>query len=66
MDGESWMVDGETSVMMMAMISSKSPSRRVPEQSFWFQITDSDGGNAAELYLGKTPNPRYFQVRGYM
>jgi hypothetical protein len=22
--GESWMVDGETSVMMMAMISSKS------------------------------------------
>jgi hypothetical protein len=25
--GESWMVDGETSVMMMAMISSKSLSR---------------------------------------
>jgi hypothetical protein len=26
--GESWMVDGEASVMMMAMISSKSPSRQ--------------------------------------
>jgi hypothetical protein len=24
--GESWMVDGEASVMMMAMISSNSPS----------------------------------------
>jgi hypothetical protein len=43
MDGESWMVDGETSVMMMAMISSKSPSRQgarteflVPNHSFWW------------------------------
>ena len=26
--GESWMVDGEASVMMMAMISSESPSRQ--------------------------------------
>ena len=26
--GESWMVDGEASVMMMAMISSNSPSRQ--------------------------------------
>jgi hypothetical protein len=25
---ESWMVDGETSVMMMAMISSNTPSRQ--------------------------------------
>ena len=39
--GESWMVDGETSVMMMAMISSNSPSRQggrteflVPELGF--------------------------------
>jgi hypothetical protein len=39
---------------------------QVPEQSFWFRIAVSDGGGAAELYLGKTPNPRYFQVRGYM
>jgi hypothetical protein len=26
--GKSWMVDGEAPVMMMAMISSKSPSRQ--------------------------------------
>ena len=39
--GESWMVDGEASVMAMAMISSNSPSRRgarteflVPRRSF--------------------------------
>jgi hypothetical protein len=39
---ESWMVDGETS-MMMAMISSKSPSRQgakteflVPNRGFWW------------------------------
>jgi hypothetical protein len=59
--GESWMVDGETLVMMMK-ISSKS----LPERSFWFRITVSDGGGATELYLGKTPNPQCFQVRGYM
>jgi hypothetical protein len=41
--GESWMVDGETSVMIMAMISSKSLSRQgakieflVPNRSFWW------------------------------
>jgi hypothetical protein len=41
--GESWMVDGEMSVMMMAMISSKSPSRQcarteflVPNRGFWW------------------------------
>jgi hypothetical protein len=33
---------------------------------FWFRITVSDGGGAAEVYLGKTPSPRYFQVNGYM
>jgi hypothetical protein len=39
--GETWLVDGEASVVMMAMISSNSPSRRsarteflVPRQSF--------------------------------
>jgi hypothetical protein len=60
------MVDGETSVMMMVMISSKSPSRLgartdflVPNRGFW-------GSGTAELYLGKTLNPRCFQVRGYM
>jgi hypothetical protein len=30
----------------------------VPERSFWFQIAVSDGSGAAEVYLGKTPNPR--------
>jgi hypothetical protein len=41
--GESWMVDGEASVMIMAMISSKSPSRQgarkeflVPNRGFWW------------------------------
>jgi hypothetical protein len=41
--GESWMVDGETLVMMMAMIYSKSPSRQgarteflVPNHGFWW------------------------------
>jgi hypothetical protein len=40
---ESWKVDGETSVMMMTMISSKSPSRQgarieflVPNHGFWW------------------------------
>jgi hypothetical protein len=35
MDGESWMVDGETSVMMMMMkISSKSPSQQGVKMEF--------------------------------
>jgi hypothetical protein len=38
----------------------------VPERSFWFRIAISDGGGAADLYLGKMPNPWYFQVRGYI
>jgi hypothetical protein len=32
--GESWMVDGETSVMMMMKISSKSPSRQGAKTEF--------------------------------
>jgi hypothetical protein len=32
--GESWMVDGEISVMMMAMISSKSLSRQGARMEF--------------------------------
>jgi hypothetical protein len=55
--GELWMVDGETSVMMVMKIS-KSPSGRVPERSFWFRIAVSDGGGAVELYLGKNVEPR--------
>jgi hypothetical protein len=27
------------------------------EWSFWFRIVASDGGGAAEVYLGKIPNP---------
>jgi hypothetical protein len=41
--GESWMVDGEASVMMMEMISSNSPSQQcarmeflVPNRGFWW------------------------------
>ena len=34
MDGESWMVDGEASVMMMEMISSNSPSRQGARMEF--------------------------------
>jgi hypothetical protein len=64
---ESWMVDGETSVTMMVMISSKSPSRQgARTEFFWFRSAVSGGGGAAELYLGKTPTPRCLQVRGYM
>jgi hypothetical protein len=40
---ESWMVNGEMSVMMMAMIFSKSPSQQgarteflVPNRGFWW------------------------------
>jgi hypothetical protein len=29
----------------------------MPERRFWFRITVSDGGGAAELYLGKMLNP---------
>jgi hypothetical protein len=32
--GESWMVDGQTSVMMMAMISSKSSFRQGARTEF--------------------------------
>jgi hypothetical protein len=64
---ESWMVDGETSVMIVMKISSKSPSQQGARTEFLsFRITVSDGGGAAEVYLGKTSNPRSFQVRGYM
>jgi hypothetical protein len=32
--GKSWMVDGETLVMMMTMISSKSPSQQGARTEF--------------------------------
>jgi hypothetical protein len=62
--GESWMVVGGTSVMMMMKISSNPHPGRIPEQSFLFRIAVSDGGSVAELYLGKMSNP--FQVIRYM
>jgi hypothetical protein len=54
--GESWMVDGETSVMMMAMISSKSPSRQGARMEFlvlnrgfwWWQHNGTLSGKNAE------------------
>jgi hypothetical protein len=58
--GESWMVDGVTSMMMVMKISSNPHPGRVPEQSFWFRIMISDGGSAAEVYLGKMLSPQYF------
>jgi hypothetical protein len=58
--GESWMVDGVTSVMMVIRSPPNPRPGRVPERSFWFRIAVSDGGGAAEVYLGKTPNPRCF------
>jgi hypothetical protein len=54
--GESWMVDGETSVMMVMKISSKSPSRQgarteflVPNRGFWvWRRSESLSGKNAE------------------
>jgi hypothetical protein len=58
--GESWMVDGEALVMMMAMISSNSPSRQgartkflVPNWGFWWW-------RYSETLSGKTSNPLLF------
>jgi hypothetical protein len=61
--GESWMVVGETSVMMVIKISSKSPSRQgarteflVPNRSFrWWRCSGSLFGKNAEppLFLGQ-------------
>jgi hypothetical protein len=54
--GESWMVDGEMSVMMVMEISSKSPSRQgarteflVPNRGFWWRrCSESLSGKNAE------------------
>jgi hypothetical protein len=51
------MVDGETSVMMMAMISSNTSSRQGARTEFLVRITVSGGGGATELYLGKMLTP---------
>jgi len=46
--GESWMVDGEVAVMMMAMISSNSPSRQGARTEFL--IPEIGFSMAAELW----------------
>jgi hypothetical protein len=61
--GESWMVYGETSVMMMAMIYSKSLSRQaarteflVPNRGFWWWwCSGTLSGKNAEppMFLGQ-------------
>ena len=55
--GESWMVDGEVAVMMMAMISSNSPSRRSARTEFL--VPEIGFSMAAELWKvsGKSVDP---------
>ena len=55
--GESWIVDGEASVMMMAMISSNSPSRRSARTEFL--VPEIGFSMAPELWkvFGKSVNP---------
>ena len=48
MDGETWLVDGEAAVMMMAMISSNSPSRQGARTEFL--IPELGFSMAAELW----------------
>jgi hypothetical protein len=64
--GESWTVDGETSVMMVMKISSESPSQQgarmeflVPNRGFWWWRRSGS-------LSGKNAEPPLFQVRGYM
>jgi hypothetical protein len=61
------MVDGEASVMMMATISSNTPSRQgarteflVPNRGFWWWR------RSGTLSGKNVKKPRCFQVRGYM
>jgi hypothetical protein len=74
MDGESWMVDGEASVMMMAMISSNSPSRQGARMEFlvtnrgfwWWQRSRTLFGKNTEppLFSGQRPYVGERRVRG--
>src|SRR3954470_15927014 len=58
--GASWMVDGETLLMMMVLISSNSPSRQgarteflVPNRGFWWW-------RCSGTLSGKMSNPPLF------
>jgi hypothetical protein len=73
--GESWMVDGETSVMMVMKISSKSPSQQDARMEFlvlnhsfwWWWCNRSLSGKNGEppIVSGKSdPSPRFFSLRG--
>ena len=55
--GESWMVDGKAAVMMMAMISSNSPSLQGARTEFL--IPEIGFSMAAELgmFSGKSDEP---------
>jgi hypothetical protein len=58
--GESWMVDGETSVMMVMKISSKSPSRQCARTEFpsfesWFLVVAAQRKSIWEKH--QTPAP---------
>ena len=59
--GESWMVDGEASVMMMVMISSNSPSRQGARTEFLVAETESLSlWRRSGTLLWKTSNPPMF------
>jgi hypothetical protein len=73
--GGSWMVDGETSVMMMVMISSKSPSRQGTRTEFlvlnrgfwWWRRSGTLSGKNAKpfrVFVMETLYRRRGEVRG--
>src|SRR4051812_12448016 len=58
--GETWMVNGEASVMMMAMISSKSVSRQGARTEFLVPNRRSWWWRRNGTLSGKTSNPPWF------
>ena len=64
MYGESWMVDGEASVMMMAMISSKSPTQHGARTEFLVAELGFLSVAAKQNSLWKTSNPPVFLGHG--
>ena len=61
--GEAWMVDGEASVTMTAMISSNSRPGRVPERSFWSRNRVFGGGGVLECFSEQWSIPPRFLGR---
>ena len=63
--GESWMVDGEASVMMMAMISSNSPSRQGARTEFLNpEIGFSMAAELRNSFWKNVEPPSVFRSRG--